>query len=139
MANFSNHFNWPLDAFYFIDCRSFRAIKLIDSIKCNNYNHVTPQNPYVTVKHHVNLPRFINIACNWVILSLSLFFKYSHWLKCEANGLRDRGSVLGRVIPKTPKMVFDAALFNTQHYKVMITGKVEKSWEWSSTIPYTSV
>ena len=53
-----------------------------------------------------------------------------------ANGLRDRGSVPGRVIPKTQKMVLDAALFNTQ---VRIKGKVEQSWEWSSAFLYISV
>ena len=42
-----------------------------------------------------------------------------------ANGLRDRGSIPGRVIPKTQKMVCDAALLNTQHYKVQIKSKVE--------------
>ena len=31
------------------------------------------------------------------------------------------------VIPKTQKMVLDAALLNTQHYKVRIKGKVEQS------------
>ena len=56
-----------------------------------------------------------------------------------ANGLGDRGSILGRVIPKTLKMVLDAALLNTQHYKVNIKGKVEQSREWSSTLPYTLV
>ena len=45
-----------------------------------------------------------------------------------ANGPGDRGSIPGRVIPKTQKMVLNA----TQHYKVNIKGKVEKSWEWSS-------
>ena len=30
----------------------------------------------------------------------------------------DRGSVLGRVIPKTQKMVLDATLLHTQDYKV---------------------
>ena len=42
-----------------------------------------------------------------------------------ANGPGDRGSITGRVIPKTLKMVLDAALLNTQHYKVRIKGKVE--------------
>ncbi len=37
-----------------------------------------------------------------------------------ANGPGDQGSMLSRVIPKTPKMVLDAALFNSQHYKVHI-------------------
>ena len=34
------------------------------------------------------------------------------------NGSGDQGSILGRVIPKTQKMVLDASLLNTQHYKV---------------------
>ena len=34
-------------------------------------------------------------------------------------------------------MVLDAALLNTQHYKVMIKGKVEQSLEWSRALPYT--
>ena len=36
-------------------------------------------------------------------------------------------------------MVIDAALFNTQHYKVRIKGKVEQSREWSSILFYTLV
>ena len=56
-----------------------------------------------------------------------------------ANGLGDRGSIPGRVMPKTQNMVLDAALLNTQHYKVRIKGKVEQSREWSSALPYTSV
>ena len=50
-----------------------------------------------------------------------------------------QGSIPGRDIPKTQKMVLDAALLNTQHYKVRIKGKVEHSSEWSSALPYTSV
>ena len=49
-----------------------------------------------------------------------------------ANGLEDWSSIPGRVIPKTRKMVLDAALLNTLHYKVWIKGKVEQSREWSS-------
>ena len=33
----------------------------------------------------------------------------------------------------------DAALLNTQYYKVKIKGKVEQSKEWSSALPYISV
>ena len=40
-----------------------------------------------------------------------------------ANGPGDRGSILGRVIQKTQKMILDAFLLNTQHYKVQIKGK----------------
>ena len=43
------------------------------------------------------------------------------------NGPGDRGSIPGGVIPKTQKMVLNATLLNTQHYKVGIKGK------WSNT------
>ena len=56
-----------------------------------------------------------------------------------ANGPGDLGSIPGRVIPKTQKMVLDAILLNTQHYKVRIKGKIEQSRERSSALPYTSV
>ena len=56
-----------------------------------------------------------------------------------ANGSGDRGSIPGRVIPKTQKMILGAALVNTQHYKVRGKGNIEQSKEWSSALPYTSV
>ena len=52
-----------------------------------------------------------------------------------ANGPGDLGSIPGRVIPKTLKMVLDTTLLNTQHYKVRFKGKVEQSREWSSASP----
>ena len=56
-----------------------------------------------------------------------------------ANGPGDLGSIPGRVIPKTQKMVLDVILLNTQHYKVEIKGKVEQSREWSRALHYTLV
>ena len=56
-----------------------------------------------------------------------------------ASGPGDLGSIPGRVIPKTQKMVLDASLLNTQHYKVRIKGKVEQSRERSRALPYTFV
>ena len=52
-----------------------------------------------------------------------------------ANGPGSLSSIPDQVIPKTLKMVLDASLLNTQHYKVLIKGKVEKSWERSSALP----
>ena len=52
-----------------------------------------------------------------------------------ANGPGDLGSVSCRVIPKTQKMVLDASLLNTQHYKVRIKGKVEQSREGVAPSP----
>ena len=51
----------------------------------------------------------------------------------------DLGSILGRTISKTLKMVLDTSLLNAQEYKVHIEGKVEQSRERSSALPYTSV
>ena len=56
-----------------------------------------------------------------------------------ANGPGDLGSISGRVIPKTQKMVLDATLLNTQQYKVGMKSKVEQSRERSSALLYTSV
>ena len=53
-----------------------------------------------------------------------------------ANGPGERGSIPGRVIPKTLKIVLDTSLLNTQHYKVRIKGKVEQSRGRSSALPY---
>ena len=51
-----------------------------------------------------------------------------------ANGPGDLGSIPGRVISKTLKMVLDASFLNTQQYKVRIKGKMEQSREWSSAL-----
>ena len=51
------------------------------------------------------------------------------------SGPGDLGSVPGRVIPKTQKMVLDASLLNTQNYKVQIKGKVEQSREGVAPSP----
>ena len=56
-----------------------------------------------------------------------------------ANGPGDLGSILGRVTPKTLRMVLDTSLLNTQEYKVRIKSKVDQSREKSSALPYTSV
>ena len=56
-----------------------------------------------------------------------------------AYGPGDLGSLPGRVIPKTLKMVLNVSLLNTQYYKVRIKGKVEQSRERSSTLSYTLV
>ena len=49
------------------------------------------------------------------------------------KGPGDLGSIPGRVIPKTQKMVLDASLLSTQHYKANIKGKMSQSWEKSCT------
>ena len=55
------------------------------------------------------------------------------------NGPGDLGSIPSQDIQKTQKMVLDASLLNTKHYKVKIKSKVEQSKEMSRTLPYTLV
>ena len=56
-----------------------------------------------------------------------------------AYGPGDRGPIPGRVIPKTLKMVLDATMLNTQHYKARNKGKVKQSREGNCALPYTLV
>ena len=44
-----------------------------------------------------------------------------------ANGPGDLGSIPGRIIPKTLKMVLDTSLLNIQQYKVCIESKEDQS------------
>ena len=57
----------------------------------------------------------VRIKIIWHVGLMSIVF---------ANGPGYRGSIPGRVIPKTQKMVLDAALLNTQHCKIRIKGKL---------------
>ena len=54
-----------------------------------------------------------------------------------ANNPGDLGSISGQVIPKTKKMVLEASLLNTQHYKVQINGKWSNQWKGVVTFPTT--
>ena len=56
-----------------------------------------------------------------------------------ANGPGDLGSIPGRVIPKTQKMLLDVSVLNTRYCKVKIKGEVEQSRERSSNVRYTLV
>ena len=63
--------------------------------------------------------------------------RFKEMEKVFANGPGDQGSIPGHIMPKTLKMVLDAALLNTQPYKVGIMGKVDQSRVRSSTLPPT--
>ena len=67
-----------------------------------------------------------------------MFSNLAPWV-VFANDPGDLGSIPGRVILKTFKIVLDTSLLNTQQYNVLIGSKVEQSREKSSTLPYTSV
>ena len=92
---------------------------------------------------HINHCRLFNAISSLYKLNILLLFLKNRDIgpavRVFANGPGDLGSIPGRVIPKTLKMVLDTTLLNTQHYKVRFKGKVEQSWEWSSALPYTLV
>ena len=74
--------------------------------------------------------------------SISVLYIYMNWLiglvgRVCTNGPGELGSIPGRFIPKTLKMVLDTSLLNTQHYKVCTKGKVEQSRELSCALCYT--
>ena len=75
----------------------------------------------------------------YVFVLLLWWISFGQVDRVFANGRGELVSILDRVIPKTLKMVFDTSLLNTRQYKVRIKGKVEQSWERSSTLPHTSV
>ena len=85
--------------------------------------------------------RVLNICDRAISVIELLYNKYMYIIpdiglgvRVFANGPGDLGSIPGRVIPKTQKMVLDASLLSTQHYKVRIKGKVEQSRK--GVVPY---
>ena len=88
----------------------------------HNWSLLNSTSSIAVLSHVIYIYRFIDLV-GWVF----------------ANGPGDLGSVPGRVIPETLKMVLDTSLLNTQHYKVRIKGKVEQSRERSSAPLYLSV
>ena len=73
----------------------------------------------------------------WVNRVLDRSIGLAVWLL--AKGLGDWVSILVRVILKIKKIVLEAFLLNTLHYKVWIKRKVEQSRDRSSALLYTSV
>ena len=99
---------------------------------------------YSLVKNSVSTEKINFNTYYRMIFNFNNFFstgkiKKNKFLRVFANGPGDLGSIPGQVIPKTQKMVLDASLLNTQHYKVRIKGKVEQSRERSCALPYNLV
>ena len=79
------------------------------------------------------------ILMNLTVIRMTAYRLIGLESRVFANGPGDLGSIPGRVIPKTFKIVLDTSLLNTQQYKVRIEGKVEQSRERGSALTYTSV
>ena len=83
------------------------------------------QHKYYCSKLEIKRPREIG-------LSLSIYIYNGLVGRVFANGPGDRGSIPGRVIPRTLKMVLGTSFLNIQQYKVRTKGRVGQSWERSS-------
>ena len=70
-----------------------------------------------------SLSKAAKVTCFHLFANIFFFFFcLLYWsgiiVRMFSNGLGDLGSIPGQIIPKTQKMVLDASLLNTQHYKV---------------------
>ena len=91
----------------------------------------------------MNLKRIMRYNITTLQTSNSILFELSLSIglvgRVFTNGPGLLGSIPGCIIPKTLKMLLDTELLNAQQYKVRIKGKVKKSNERSSALPYISV
>ena len=60
------------------------------------------------------------VSCNYLYLIIIIIIHFHNYMvSCVfANVPVDQDLIPGQVIPKTQKMLLDAALLNTRHYKV---------------------
>ena len=63
---------------------------------------------------------YIYIYIYWVNIYIYSYRAIGIMARVFINGAGDQGLIPGQVIPKTQKMVLDASLLNTLHYKVWI-------------------
>ena len=73
---------------------------------------------------HIIHCRLFNAKSIYIYINRSISDKpdIGIMVRVFANGPGDLGSIPGQVIPMTQKIVLDASLLNTQHYKVWIKG-----------------
>ena len=98
------------------------------------YMHIYILYIYIYIYTYINTYIYIKYM-HMYIYYIYIYIYIGLMSRVFANGLGDRGSILDRVIPKTQKMVLDAALLNTHNYKVRIKGKCGAIQGRSSTLP----
>ena len=92
---------------------------------CVYYTYIVKSQSFAQCPNGMEYPSYPDIS---IFISIN-------YIRVFANGPGDLGSIPGRVIRKTQKMVLNASLLNTQHYKVRIKGKVEQSREGVAPSP----
>ena len=80
----------------------------------------------------------LNIGQSQAILSMIYNQAIGQMGRVFINGPGDQGSIPGCHTKDSKKLVLDATLLNTQHYKVWNKGKVNQPRELSSALPFTS-
>ena len=74
-------------------------------------------------KRMQNVSQAMTAVAQWYFPITLSFLAIDLMSSVFANDSGDRGSVPGRVIPKTQKKLLDAVLHNVQHYKNGSRGK----------------
>ena len=82
---------------------------------------------HMIFKHDLLKTFFKRTLVRFFCMQLNSFTYFNLNTGQLAKGPWDRGSIPGQVIPKTQKMVLDAALLSTQHYKVKNKNEVQQS------------
>ena len=127
--------------FFFLNDSSFFFLPMFLLSFCNSFFYTGDTNLSVGQIHRI--PRIIPSTHThthahthtYISIFTYLYRLISLMGKVFGNGLGNLGSIPGRVIPKTLKMVLDTSLLNIRQYKVRIKVKVEKSVERSSPSP----
>ena len=91
-------------------------------IECTTYIH-----SYICIYIYIYIDSYMYMYIYKYIYIFIYVWLIGRVSRVFANGPGDLGSIQGRVIPKTLKMVLDTSLLNTQQYKVRIKAKVKWS------------
>ena len=134
--NFVNYYGHSRDIFLFLitNIQNIFKLSLLSNI-VPFYKRLSNMVPFYKLLSNI-VPFYkllSNIVSFYKLLSNIIpFYKLLYQLiglvgRVFPNDPGDRGSIPGRVITKTLKMVLDTYFLNTQHYNVRIKSKVEQS------------
>ena len=124
--------------------RNWSRVSLHENIYSYNYNQIFTDKSIFCIQ--INRSQLVHIylsiyPCRLINIIYIYIYIYIWYVRPGPLALRLEcssmvwGSFPRRVISKTQKLVLDASLLNTQHYKVWIKGKTEQSKEKCSALP----
>ena len=81
---------------------------------------------YYIYLHVIFINLYITYISSYILIYLyATYISFDRVCRVFANRPVDLGSIPGRVLPKTLKMVLDTSLLNIQRCKVRVKGKVK--------------